>query len=99
MAQRKITWTKQAIRDFNAAIEYIRSNSEQSADTFKEKLLDKIGSLAEDKIVHRKDPFKKNNDGNYLYFEFLRYRIVYYAKTDEVFIIRVRHTSREPKKY
>jgi plasmid stabilization system protein ParE len=65
----------------------------------KETILDKINGLSDDRIVHRLDPYKKNNDGNYLYFEVLRYRIVYYRTDAEVFIIRLRHTSMEPKKY
>lgn len=99
MAKRKITWTKRATRHFKAAIENIRYDSEQNADKVKEKLLDKISKLGNDKVVHRKDPYKKNNDGNYLYFEILKYRIVYYASPKEIFIIRIRHTSMEPKSY
>jgi plasmid stabilization system protein ParE len=99
MAKRKVTWTKRATRQFNAAIEYIRQDSQQNADKVKEKILVKINALADDKTVHRKDPYKKNNDGNYLYFEILKYRVVYYAGPYEVFIIRIRHTSMEPKQY
>lgn len=99
MSKRKVTWTKRAIRQFNAAIEYIRQESDQNADKVKEKILDKINQLSDDKITHRRDPYKKNNDGHYLYFEILKYRIVYYAEPKEVFIIRIRHTGMEPKKY
>lgn len=99
MAKRKVTWTKRATLQFNAAIKYIRRDSEQNADNVKEKILVKINELSDDKVVYRKDPYKKNNDGNYLYFEILKYRIVYYAEPKEVFIIRIRHTSMEPKQY
>jgi plasmid stabilization system protein ParE len=99
MPKRKVTWAKRASRQFNAAIEYIRQGSEQNADSVKERILAKINELADDKTVHRKDPFKKNNDGNYLYFEIFKYRIVYYAGPKEVFIIRIRHTGMEPKQY
>jgi plasmid stabilization system protein ParE len=78
---------------------YIRVDSYQNADTVKQRLLNKINELAKYKTVHRKDSYKKNNDGNFLYFEILKYRVVYYAQPNEVFIIRVRHTSMEPKKY
>lgn len=99
MAKRKVTWTKQATLQFNKCIEYIRQESDQNADKVKEKILDKISELSNDRLVHRKDPYKKNNDGHYLYFEILKYRIVYYAEPKEVFIIRIRHTSMEPKQY
>jgi plasmid stabilization system protein ParE len=99
MAKRKVTWTKRATLQFNTAISYISQDSEQNADKVKEKILDKVNELSDDKVVHRKDPYKKNNDGHYLYFEILKYRIVYYATPKEVFIIRIRHTSMEPKQY
>lgn len=99
MAKRKVTWTKRATRQLNAAIEFIRQESDQNADTVKARILDKVSGLADDKIVHRKDPYRKNNDGKYLYFEILKYRIVYYAVPREVFVIRIRHTGMEPKEY
>lgn len=99
MAKRKVNWGKLATREFNAAIKYIRKESEQNADKVKEIILNKINDLADDTIVHQKDPYKKNNDGKYLYFEILRYRIVYYAEPKKIIIIRIRHTKREPKKY
>jgi len=99
MANRKITWTKRATLQFSAAIDYIRKDSDQNADTVKLRILNKIGEIAEGMVVHRKDPYKKDNDGNYLYIEILKYRIVYYATSEEIFIIRIKHTSREPKKY
>jgi plasmid stabilization system protein ParE len=99
MAKRKITWTKRATHQFNIAIQYIREDSEQNAEKMKEKILYKINELANNKITHRKDPYKKNNNGRYLYFEVLKHRIVYYNGEDEVFIIRIRHTKMEPKKY
>ena len=99
MLERKVTWTKQATHQFNKCIEYIRQESDQNADKVKEKILDKISELSNDRVIHRKDPYKKNNNGCYLYFEILKYRIVYYAKPKEVLIIRIRHTSMEPKQY
>lgn len=42
MGKRKVSWSKQAIREFNAAIKYIRQDFEQNADKVKERILDKI---------------------------------------------------------
>ena len=88
-----------ATKQFNAAIKFIKKDSEQNAEKVKITLLNKILSLEDDRWVHRRDPYKRNNDGNYLYFEILRYRIVYYASPNEIFLLRLRHTSMEPKKY
>ena len=73
------------------------SDSPQNANKVKEKIPDKINQLSDDKVVHRKDPYKKNNHGSSRYFEVLKQRIVYQVQPKEVFIIRVRHTSMEPK--
>jgi len=94
-----VTWTKKAARQFDTAIDYIRLRSPKNAESVAERILRKIDELKDDKVIHRKDPYKKNNDGNYLYFEILKYRIVYYAQPKEVFIIRLQHTRMEPKKY
>ena len=99
MPKRKIIWTKLAVRQLNAAIKFIRKSSEQNADSVKERIFAKVDELANEKVVHRKDSYKKDNDGNYLYFEILKYRIVYYRQVNEVFIIRLRHVNKEPKKY
>ncbi len=99
MPKRKIHWTKKAAQQFNEAINYIRLDSDKRADKVKNTLLEKITKLSDDSIVHRIDPYKLNNDGRYLYFEVLKYRIVYYAGQKEVFIIRIRHTSMNPKRY
>ncbi|WP_366914014.1 type II toxin-antitoxin system RelE/ParE family toxin [Niabella sp.] len=99
MGKRQITWTKNAARQFESAIKYIRNDSHQHAESVKTRILEKVHQLSDATLVHRKDPFKKNNDGSFRYFEILKYRIVYYIKQNEVFIIRLRHTSMEPKKY
>jgi len=49
--------------------------------------------------MHRKDQYKKNNDGHYHYFELLRHRVSYYAKEQEIIIVRVRHVNRKPLNY
>lgn len=99
MPKRKVIWTKQAVRQLNAAITYIRKDSAQNADTIKDQILKKINALSDDKVVHRKDPCKINNDGSYLYFEVMKYRIAYYTEPNTVFIIRIRHTGMEPRLY
>ncbi len=100
MSIRVVSWTKSAAVDFIAAIEYIRRQSDSQADKVKQKILEKISLLSDEKIVHRVDPYKIDNDGRYLYFEYLKFRIVYFVATpNQVYIIRIRHTSREPKRY
>ena len=79
MGKRKVTWTKVATQQLNEIIKYIRLHSEQNADKVRERIIDKVNQLSDDSVVHRKDPYKNENDGNYLYFEIIKYRIVYYV--------------------
>jgi len=97
--ERKITWAPRAIKQFNAAIEYIRQDSFQNADSVKEKILSKIAQLSGTNITHRADPYKNNNDGHYRYFELLNYRISYYESEQEIIIVRLRHVSMKPLNY
>ena len=45
------------------------------------------------------DKYKTDNDGSYRAFEKHRYRVVYRFKKNIIRVLRVRHTSMEPKKY
>lgn len=97
--ERTIRWTTTAIRQFNAAIEYIRRDSVQNAEKVRLLILAKVDPLRKGRQVHRQDPYKKNNDGSFLYFEIVHYRIVYHVTESEIVIVRLRHTSREPISY
>lgn len=55
MSKREITWTKRATLQLIAAVEYIRKNSDQNADTVKLKILSKISEIADGLVVHRKE--------------------------------------------
>jgi len=97
MAIRKVSWTKTAVKQFNNAINYIPEDIDKQAEKVKQIILNKVNKLSNDNIVHRQDQYKRNNDGNYLFFEILHYRIAFFTTPNEVFIIRVPHTIRAPK--
>ena len=90
---REIIWAPRALMQFDDAIKYIRKDSNQNAELVKEKILSRIDNLAKANLVHRKDTYKKNNDGHFHYFEIVKYRISYYDNGKDIFTIRVRHTS------
>jgi plasmid stabilization system protein ParE len=96
---RKITWSPRALKQFSAAIQYIRQESFQNAESVKERILSKIGRLSDANVTHRKDPYKNNNDGHFHYFELLSYRISYYENENEIIIVRLRHVSKKPLNY
>lgn len=87
------------MQDFNDAIRYIAEDSLQNAEKVKEDILGKVAHLAEYPSIYPPDRYKKENDGNFRAFELHRYRISYHVSLKEIRILRVRHTSREPKEY
>jgi len=99
MASRKISWDTQALQQFNAAIKYIARDSLQNAEKVRQSILKKIDRLPTHPTLYNPDKYKKNNDGNFRAFELHRYRISYHASEVEIRILRVRHTSMEPKEY
>jgi plasmid stabilization system protein ParE len=99
MNDRKISWSPRATKQFNAAIAFIRQDSYQNADLVKEKIISKISSLKRNTVTHRKDSYRKNNDGHFYYFEIVNYPVSYYDNGNEIIIVRVRHVSMKPMKY
>lgn len=47
--------------------------------------------------IYELDEMKKSNDGNYRAFEIYNYIISYKITPKEIQILRIRHTSRNPK--
>ena len=49
--------------------------------------------------MYAPDKYRINNDGSFRAYELHRYRIAYRLTEKEIIILRVRHTSMEPKQY
>ena len=99
MVKRKVSWTARASKQFNEAVDYIRQDSFQNSEAFKEKILSDSARLSDIVAIHRKDQYKNNNDGHFYYFELLNYRISYYKDDHDIIIVRMRHVSMRPKNY
>jgi plasmid stabilization system protein ParE len=99
MTNRKLRWDTIALQQFNKAIDYIAKDSIQNAEKVRKEILQKIEDLPDNPEIYSPDKYKENNNGNYRAFELHRYRIAYYVGKNEIRILRVRHTSREPRNY
>ena len=97
--KRRVIWSKTALNQFAKAIEFIREDSPQNADSVKERILAAVATLENTTVEHRKDPYRLSNDGSFYYFELLKYRISYRLTENTVLIVRLRHTSIKPKNY
>lgn len=98
MAKKKIRieWHKPATKQFDELLEYLYYESEQAASLVGNAILDEIEKLAAHPTAQPVDRFKKNNDGNFRACIVYSYRISYYIDGNIIYILRIRHTSREP---
>lgn len=94
-----IKWNKRALSQLIKAIEYISDDSPQNAEKVKEDILKSISKLGLHPEFFPPDKYKLNNDGSYRSFEIHHYRVTYRHKKNEIRIVRLKHTKRNPKQY
>ena len=99
MVKNQLLWTKRSQQHLLALYKYIQNDSPQNAI----KVVNEIIKAAEKTIANPEyynlDKYKTDNDGSYRAFEKHHYRIVYRYQKNKIRILRVRHTSMEPKSY
>lgn len=92
----KIEWYNEASKNFNSILEHLYQESPRAASIVGNTLLSEIENLTKHPTSHPLDRFKKPNDGNYRAFIVFSYRISYYVDKKIIYVLRIRHTSREP---
>ena len=98
MEIKKVVWDKVVLSDLEDIFEYLKPKPEVSS-----KIVSALVKLASDLSnnfeIYSLDRFKINNDGSYRAFEKYHYRVSYKVLPDQIRILRIRHTSRNPKEY
>ena len=95
-----VKWSKPALDQLDKALDFIIGEGFISyADMLEESIISRIENLIDNDNIYPIDKYKKDNDGSYHAFEVEEYRISYRVKNSQVKIIRIRHTSRKPRKY
>lgn len=92
----RIIWGKKALEELEEILEYISKESRSGAQIVKTAIIETIKSLKKQPNIFSVDVLKENNDGSYRAFTVYSYRISYKVTAEEIIILRVRHTSREP---
>ena len=97
--EKEIVWTETALNQLEEIYFYILEQS--LSYTISDKVIDTILKattvLKKNWDIYEIDEMKLPNDSNYRAFEIHSYRISYKITNDNIYIIRVRHTSRSPK--
>jgi plasmid stabilization system protein ParE len=96
---REIRWPLLAQRQLWKAYQYILLDSYQNAEKVKNDILLSTRNLPANPEMYPPDKYRLNNDGSFRAYELHRYRIAYRITEKEIIIVRVRHTSMEPKQY
>ena len=94
-----VVWTKRSQQHMRQAYDYISGDSIQNAIKVLEDIVAAVNKANTNPEFYGPDKYKQNNDGSYRAFEKHRYRIAYRFIGKVIRVLRVRHTSREPKIY
>jgi plasmid stabilization system protein ParE len=93
----KVIWDHEAKYSLKEIIEYVRKFSPKSADKVKLALIELVGSLKEFPEKYSKETFLNSKTGNYRSVTKWHFKIVYRVGENEVRILKITHTSRDPK--
>lgn len=98
---KEIIWTNHAIAQLNEAFLDLLEESESIEITTRviSEVHESVEILKTHPEIYKLDTLRKNNTGTIRAFEKHSYRISYQVEEDKVYIIRVRHASKEPLEY
>lgn len=97
----KIIWSSYALQQLEDIHFYIlfESKSIQIADKVINKIFDSTEILKTKPEIYKLDAKKENNDDTFRSYFVYDYMISYQITLNSILILRVRHTSRKPKKF
>lgn len=98
---KKIIWASDALEQLEDIHFYIlfESKSILIADKVIDKIFESTEILKTSPEIYKLDSKKNNNDGSFRTYFIYDYMISYQITPDNIQILRVRHTSRKPKKF
>ena len=99
MVKNQLVWTRRSQQHMMALYKYIYEDSPQNAAKVVNDIVVAMDKAIDNPNYYNPDKYKVDNDGSYRAFEKHRYRIVYRSKNNFIRVLRVKHTSMEPKMY
>jgi len=98
---KKIIWSSDALKQLEDIHFYIlfESKSIQIADKVIDEIFESTQILKNKPEIYKLDSKKNKNDGSFRTYFIYDYMISYRITTENIQILRVRHTSRKPKNF
>ena len=98
---KKIIWSFDALNQLEDIHFYIlfESKSLRVADKVTETIFESTKILKFTPEIYKLDLQRKNNDGSFRAYYQYNYKISYRIVKEQIQILRVRHTSRKPRKW
>ncbi len=100
-SQLKVVWDILAFEQFKDILNYLEEQSVQAPKIVKKGILDRIKVIQKNPLICEADKLRLPISDDYRAFIVFSYRVTYQIDYDsqEIRILRVRHTSREPLGY
>ena len=97
---RVLVWDKVALNNLKNIFDYLKAeNNLVFAKEVKDIILKTTKELLANPNLFEQDRFKSDNDGSYRAFEKFKYRVAYKITENQIRILRIRHSNREPIEY
>jgi plasmid stabilization system protein ParE len=94
-----VVWTKRSQLQMKHAFDHISKDSPKNATKVIEDIVKAVHKAISNPEIYGPDKYKIDNDGSYRALEKHRYRVSYRFSNTTIRVLRVRHTSMEPKLY
>ncbi|MFY0602266.1 MAG: type II toxin-antitoxin system RelE/ParE family toxin [Cyclobacteriaceae bacterium] len=96
MKKYKVTWDSYAKESLKSIVQHIKDDSPPAAQKVKIELLKLAQSLNNKPNRFSKEFYLEDKEGNYRSVSKWSYKIIYKVKEDEVYILDVFHTRKDP---
>jgi plasmid stabilization system protein ParE len=97
----KVIWDRKTLDEFKEILTFLDEQSVQASKIVKKAVLERISTIKSNPNIFAVDKLKNPPNSEFRAFMVFSYRVTYQVKEqeNEIRILRIRHTSREPFGY
>jgi plasmid stabilization system protein ParE len=97
----QIVWDRVALNHFADILDYLQTRSDDAPRIVRDAILERLDQISDGPLMVEVDRLKTPRDENFRALIVFSYRITYqiHDETNQIRILRLRHTSREPLGY